>query len=117
MCEPGRLLEVDGEAALVAVEIAEEPGSEAGEPPRRIALGRRLDLDDVGAEIGEHQPGARPHDGLGEFEDAQSRERQRGGGIGIGHGGHGSARFRGFHPGEQTAPPVYAPDTNSRIRR
>src|SRR5258708_39382933 len=58
--EPVRVLDVDRDAALVAVEIAEEPGGEPRQPPRRVAVGGGLDLDDVGAEIGKHQPRARP---------------------------------------------------------
>ncbi len=69
-------LEIDGEAALVAVEGAEETGGEAGQPPGRIAADR-LDLDHVGAEIGEDQPRARPHDGVAEFEHADAGKGER----------------------------------------
>ena len=64
-------LEVDGDAALVAVEGAEEAGGKADQPPGGIA-GHRLDLDHVGAEIGEDQARARAHDGVAEFEHANA---------------------------------------------
>ncbi len=63
--------EIDGEAALVAVESAEETGGEAGEAAGRIAADR-LDLDHVGAEVGENEASARPHDGVAEFEHANA---------------------------------------------
>ena len=64
-------LEVDGDAALVAVEGAEEAGGKADQPPGRVAR-HRLDLDHVGAEIGEDQACARTHDGVAEFEHANA---------------------------------------------
>ena len=63
--------EIDGEAALVAVERAEEAGGKAEQPAGGIAVDR-LDLDHVGAEIGENEPRARPHDGVAEFEHANA---------------------------------------------
>ncbi len=68
--------QIEGEAALIAVERAEEAGGKAGEPPGRIAADR-LDLDHVGAEIGEDQPRARTHDGVAEFEHANAGKRER----------------------------------------
>jgi hypothetical protein len=61
--------------------LAAKPGQLA----RRVAAGGGRDLDHVGAEIGEYEPGARPHDRLGECEDAEAGKR-RGVGRGIGGG-------------------------------
>src|SRR6185312_14819530 len=69
--------QIDREAALVAVEGGEKPGAEAAEPAGTVALGRRLDLDDIGAELGEHQPRGRPHDRVAELQDANAGERRR----------------------------------------
>ena len=43
--------------------------------PRVIAF-ERLDLDDLGTEIGEHQPAARPHDDVHEFNNADALQGQ-----------------------------------------
>ena len=67
-------LEFERQAALVAVEGGEEPGAEAAEPARVVALRRRLDLDHVGAKLGEDQPGGRTHDRMAEFEDPKPRQ-------------------------------------------
>ena len=69
------IFQIDGEAALVAVECGKEACGETDEAPSRIAAGR-LDLDHVGAEIGEDQAGTRSHDGVTEFEHADAGERQ-----------------------------------------
>ena len=66
-------LQIEGEAALVAVERTEEAGGKTGKPPRRIAADW-FDLDHVGTEIGENEPRARTHDGVTEFEHANSSE-------------------------------------------
>ena len=71
--------EIDGEAALVAVEGAEEAGGETDQAAGRVA-GRGFDLDHVGAEIGENEPRGRAHDGVSEFEHANAGQRQ--GGVG-----------------------------------
>jgi hypothetical protein len=68
-------LEIDREAALVAVEGREEAGAKPAEPARVIALGRRLDLDDVGAQLGENEPGGRPHDRVAELQNLEAGER------------------------------------------
>ena len=67
--------QIDGDAALVAVEGREEAGCEADQASGGIATGR-LDLDHVGAEIGKDQARGRPHDGVAELEHAQAGERQ-----------------------------------------
>src|SRR4029077_14200896 len=67
------VFQIDCEAALVAVEGGKEAGGETDAPPGRIAL-RRLDLDYIGAEIGENQACARPHDRVTEFEYADAGE-------------------------------------------
>ena len=69
-----RGFEVDNDAALIAVESAEETRGKADQPPGRIAR-HRLDLDHVGAEIGEDQARARTHDGVAEFEHANVGKR------------------------------------------
>src|SRR3546814_8713833 len=58
------------EAAFVAVEIAEIAEAEALEIARRIALRRRLDLDDFRAEISKDHPAGRSHHGMAEIEHA-----------------------------------------------
>ena len=71
-------LEIDGERALVAVEAAEEAGGEARQAARLVAVRRGFDLDDVCAEIGEHEAAARPHDRLAELQHPDAGERERG---------------------------------------
>src|SRR5690242_18958347 len=66
-CASFDAFEIDGEAALVAVEGGEEAGPETDEAAGRIAIGR-LDLDHVGAEIGQDQACARSHNGVTELE-------------------------------------------------
>ena len=68
-------LEVEGDAALVAVEGAEEARGKADQPAGRIAR-HGLDLDHVGAEIGKDQACARTHDGVAEFEHADAGKGQ-----------------------------------------
>jgi hypothetical protein len=71
-----RLLEVDGQALLVAVDRHEARAvavpSDRALPARRLALAGRLELDDLGPEIGEvHGAEGRGH-GLGEVDDAEA---------------------------------------------
>ena len=73
---PLRRLEVDREAPLVAVEVAEKADGEARQTARVVAIGRRLHLDDVAAEVGEHEARGRPHDRVAELQHAKARERQ-----------------------------------------
>src|ERR1019366_4328529 len=47
-----RIARIDCEAPLVAIEEGEESGAHA-EQPSRVVAGQRLDLDHVGAEVGE----------------------------------------------------------------
>ena len=58
--ETGRRLEVDHDRALAVVHVHEHE-AEAVRPvpgqPERIAVGRLLDLDDVGSEVGQHEAG------------------------------------------------------------
>src|SRR5690606_2483296 len=69
-------LQVDHEAALVAVQVAEEADGEAGQAARGVALGRRLDLDHVGAEVSEHRARGRPTHGMAELQHAQTAKRR-----------------------------------------
>ena len=71
-------LEIDGQRTLVAVEAAEEAGGETRQAAGLVAVGRGLDLDDVRAEVGEHQAAARPHDRLAELQHPDAGERERG---------------------------------------
>jgi hypothetical protein len=71
---PLRGLEVDDEAALVAVEVAEETDPEAGQTPGGVTLGRQFDFHDLGFEIGEHEARRRSHHGVAELQHAQARE-------------------------------------------
>ncbi len=70
-------LQIDRQAALVAIEGRKESGGKAVEPAGVIA-GHGLDLDHVGAEIGEDEPRRRAHDGMAELEHANAGKRQAG---------------------------------------
>jgi len=73
-----RLLEVDGDAALVGVEEQEEHRVEAGHlrpvAPRLLAAGR-LDLDDVGAEPAQELGAGGARLELGEIQDPDAGQR------------------------------------------
>ena len=76
-------LQVERDASLAAVDGVEAGAVEAGRPrhlPRRVA-GGRLDLDHVGAEIGEQHRAERAGHHLRGVEDAQTIE-------GAGESGH-----------------------------
>lgn len=73
---PGRRLQVDADAPFVTIEIGEEPGGEAVQPARAVAVGSGFDADHVGAEIRQHHAAGGPHDGMREFENHQSFKRQ-----------------------------------------
>ncbi len=62
---------------LLRLNDGEEAGARTGEIARGVALAGRFDLDDLGAEIREHQPAARSHDHVRELDDADAFERQR----------------------------------------
>ena len=63
-------MEIGGRALAFRLDERRSPG------PRLVAL-RALDLDDVGAEIGERLPGGRAGEHAREFENAQAGERGR----------------------------------------
>ena len=72
-------LEVERQRPLVAVEVRELAGELAGvrlaaERAQEVAA-RRLDLDDVGAVVGEKERRGRPHHDGGEIDDPYSGER------------------------------------------
>src|SRR6516164_5848889 len=78
-------LEIDGDAALVAVR-AEKHSSEARRGKRRpspgfVALPLHLDLDDLRAEVAEILAAQRPRQNLGEIQHLDSRERLRHGHV------------------------------------
>jgi hypothetical protein len=70
-------LEVDREALLIAVECREEAGAKPAQPARAVAFRRRLDLDDVGAKLGEDEARRRSHDRVAELQDLDASERCR----------------------------------------
>src|SRR3546814_4072651 len=67
------------DAALVAVEHREITRPRPEQSPGVVAPDR-LDLYDVGAEVGQHHAGGRPHDHMSEFDDPDPGERQ----VGVG---------------------------------
>src|SRR5882757_1743781 len=76
---PVRLLEIEDDRALVAVEVdelARHAGMAAafGHGAQEIAAGR-LNLDDVGAVVGERSRADRPDDDRRQVDDADARER------------------------------------------
>src|SRR5262245_61790915 len=58
---PSRCRHINRNAALVAAVVGEETRSWSLEEARAIALDR-LDLDHIGAEVGEDEAAGRPHD-------------------------------------------------------
>ena len=70
-------LQIEGQAALVAMQVLEiEPvAPRAGDIAPRLA--RRLDLDDIGAPIGELADRGRPGAGMTQIENGKTGERQR----------------------------------------
>ena len=77
-------LEVERDAALVAVHRAIERRHGSGtvaEVARVVARPRVLDLDDVGAEVGEVERADRPGQQAREVEDAHAGKRSSGGNV------------------------------------
>ena len=73
------MLQVDGQAALVAggqlpIVVGRLAGDRRGGPPG-IAGARRLDLDDIGAEVGKDGRGGRPCDPARAIDDFQARKQ------------------------------------------
>ena len=73
------LLEIEHERALVAVEVGELAGQltalgAAAERAQQIAA-RRLDLDDLGAVVGEEQRRGRADHHRGQIDDANAGQR------------------------------------------
>jgi hypothetical protein len=69
------MLQVDGDAALVAVDRGEAQGHAVlaiAEVAHVIAAARSLHLDDVGAEVGEHHRAVGAGDDPGQVEDADA---------------------------------------------
>jgi hypothetical protein len=70
-------LEIEHDALLAAVEIAEEHGGrpvEEANVAAGVAFARRLDLDHLGAVIGERHGQVRARQERGEVDDAQVRK-------------------------------------------
>ena len=77
--EPLAGLQVDDDRALPAIqrdEVAANARCRRQHVPVAVA-GRRLDLHDLGAEIGEEHAAERPRDVLRVLDDAHALERQR----------------------------------------
>ncbi len=78
----GRVLEVDREALLAAVDgvedrrIAADLGVAEIEPAREVAAVGALDLDDPGAEVGKAQRAVGPGQELAHVDDDDARQRQ-----------------------------------------
>jgi len=70
-------LEVDGDAALVAVQEVEEGGGARGHGARLIAFARPLHLDHVGAQIGEEETGGGTGHDVPELQHPDAVERKR----------------------------------------
>ena len=66
-------LQVQAQAALVAVEIRKEPGRDPTQLARAVPVRRQFHADDVRPQIAQHQPAGRAHDGVREFEDHKPR--------------------------------------------
>src|SRR5713101_2758837 len=64
---------VERQALLVAVEVAEKAAAEAAQLARAIAV-HRLDLDHLGAQVGQDHAARRPEDGMAEFDDTDALE-------------------------------------------
>jgi hypothetical protein len=72
-------LQIHRQAALITVEGCEKPCAKATETAGMVAPRRRLDLDDVSAELGKDQASGRPHHCVAELQDLHASEwcRQR----------------------------------------
>ena len=68
-------VEVQRQAFFVAVEQREKPGARAQQPPGVVAR-QRLDFDDLGPQVGQHQPAGWAHHHVGELNHAQARKGQ-----------------------------------------
>ena len=73
----GGLLQIQDDAALVAVQVEEErtrPGAPARTGGAQHVAAGRLHLDHVGAEVRQHLRGGRAHDDFGDVDDPQARK-------------------------------------------
>jgi hypothetical protein len=70
LAAPGAL-HVNGQAFLVAVEQRVEPCPTAQQLACTVP-GQRLDLDDLGAQVGQHHAAGRAHDHVREFDDTDA---------------------------------------------
>jgi hypothetical protein len=61
-------------ALLVAVEERKKPNARTEQRARAVTVDR-LDLDDLGAEIGQHHAAGRAHHHVGELDDPQPSQR------------------------------------------
>ena len=75
-CPSGRLRST-ARLRLLRLKAAKKPAPKPPSPRVWSPLRRRLDLDHVGAELGEDQPGGRAHHRMAEFEDLEAGQRQR----------------------------------------
>ena len=65
-------LEVDGDAAFIAIEGGKEAGGEPAQSTGVIAARRRFNLHHVCPELGKDQPGRRTHHGVAELENLEA---------------------------------------------
>ena len=71
----GRVVQINRNAFLVAVEHREKTGTGAQQMARAVAV-NRLDLDHLGAHVGQHHAASGAHDHVGEFDHAQAGQGQ-----------------------------------------
>ncbi len=67
--------DVEDDAFLVAVERAKEPDAKPWQIAGLVAAGR-LDLDDLGPQIGQDHAACRPHDHVRELDHADAGQRK-----------------------------------------
>ncbi len=70
-----RILEIDREAQLVAVEHREEAGAGTEQASGVVAFDR-LDLDHLGTQVAKDQAAGRPHHHVAEFDHSHAGKRQ-----------------------------------------
>src|SRR5262249_53253147 len=77
--DAARIAHVEDEAPLAAIQVAEEPAAALADVERH----RALDLDHLGALIGEDSCGDRTRDDMGEVEDTNPVENAAGSRVSL----------------------------------